>query len=197
MSNLEVNKGDNIIVILDVSASMGVRDTPNGETRLGFALEKTKVIALEAGKWDTDGVDGIKFGHAVTPLGKLTADGVDGILGALKPNEGSTDTAGAIREAWKLHRAGGYQQTVAFLITDGEPNDEGAVLSTIAGITAELKDEHEFALSFLTVGQRSAGLAAFLQKLDDDVPGAKYDIVDVKALEEVDFYAAFAGALHD
>lgn len=195
---LELNKGDNIIVIIDVSGSMSQTDTPNGSTRLGFSLEKTKALALEAGKWDTDGVDGLKFGHAVTSLGKITVDNVDAILAGLKPNEGSTDTAAAIREAWKLHKAGNYPQTVALIITDGEPDDEQAVFKTIAGITQEFKgSEHEFALSFLTVGKRSPKLEAFLTKLDDDLPGAKYDIVDVKRLEDVDFYAAFAGALHD
>ena len=88
-------------------------------------------------------------------------------------------------------------QTVFFVATDGEPNDEGSVFDTIAGISGQLKDEHEFAVSFLTVGKRSAGLEAFLAKLDDAVPGAKHDIVDVKRLEEVDFMAAFSGALHD
>ncbi|HEY3495628.1 MAG TPA: VWA domain-containing protein [Polyangiaceae bacterium] len=197
MSQLEVNKGDNVIIILDVSASMQTTDTPSGASRIDFVKENAKTIAVEAGKWDTDGVDGFTFGHKVTSIGKLTADNVNAVIDPLKANEGSTDTAAAIAEAWKQHRAGGYKQTVAMLFTDGEPNDEDKVFSTIAGITQELKDEHEFALSILTVGQRSAGLEAFLTKLDDALPGAKHDIVDVKRVEEVDFYAAFAGALHD
>ena len=64
-------------------------------------------------------------------------------------------------------------------------------------ITKDLKEEHEFAISFLTVGKRTPALEAFLTSLDDDLKGAKYDIVDVKTLEEVDFIQAFAGALHD
>ena len=39
-------------------------------------------------------------------------------------------------------------------------------------------------------------LRAFLTELDDNLK-AKHDIVDVKALEDVDFVGAFAGALND
>lgn len=46
------------------------------------------------------------------------------------------------------------------------------------------------------MGQIDSGLRSFLTELDDDLK-AKHDIVDVKALEEVDFMAAFSGALHD
>lgn len=107
-----------------------------------------------------------------------------------------TDTASAIREAYALHKKGGYAQTVCFLFTDGAPSDKNAVKDVIRTIAAEIKDEHEFAISILTVGNIDAGLQAFLTELDDDLK-AKHDIVDVKKLEEVDFMAAFAGALHD
>ena len=71
------------------------------------------------------------------------------------------------------------------------------MLDAIVQITEEIKDEHEFAISILTVGHIDPGLQAWLTQLDDDLPGAKYDIVDVKRLEEVDFMTAFVGALHD
>jgi hypothetical protein len=36
-----------------------------------------------------------------------------------------------------------------------------------------------------------------LSALDDDLKGAKYDIVDVKRLEDVSFFAAVAGSMND
>jgi len=36
-----------------------------------------------------------------------------------------------------------------------------------------------------------------LSAIDDDLKGAKYDIVDCKRLEEVTFMAAVAGAMND
>jgi uncharacterized protein YegL len=196
MSQLELNKGDNFIHAIDVSASMQGTDTPTGAQRVDFVKETVKTFIGESAKWDDDGVDVLTFGHRVSPPFKVDANNLN-VIDALRANEGSTNTAGVIAEAWKLHRSGGYKQSVLFVYTDGEPSDEGAVFKTIAGITQELKDEHEFAISILTVGNRSASLEAFLTKLDDALPGAKHDIVDVKRLEEVDFMAAFAGALHD
>jgi uncharacterized protein YegL len=197
MSQLELNKGDNFIFAIDVSASMQATDTPTGAQRIEYLKETVLTFIGEACKWDEDGIDIVTFGHSIKAHSGVTAEKAKDIVSPLKASEGSTDTAGAIQAAWKLHRQGGYKQSVLFLATDGEPNDEAAVLSTIAAITAELKDEHEFAVSILTVGKRSANLEAFLAKLDDALPGAKHDIVDVKPLDEVDFMAAFAGALHD
>jgi uncharacterized protein with von Willebrand factor type A (vWA) domain len=194
---LELNKGDQFIGLIDVSASMGMTDTPSGANRLEYAKEKYATLIREATNWDPDGVDLLSFGHRVTHLGKATPDNLDSILRPLKPNESSTDTTGAIKAAFELHRANGHKQTVVFICTDGEPADPEGVLKTIADITHQIKDEYEFALSFLTVGQRTAALEKFLEVLDDGVPNAKSDIVDVKKLEDVDFHAAFAGALHD
>lgn len=197
MSQLELNKGDNFIFAIDVSASMQATDTPSGQQRIEYLKEKVNTFIGEAAKWDEDGIDVVLFGHNVRTEKGVTAEKAKDIIAPLKADQGSTDTAGAIDAAWKMHKAGGYKQSVLFLATDGEPNDQDKVFTTIAEITQQLTDEHEFAISFLTVGKPSASLQAFLTKLDDALPGAKHDIVDVKALEEVDFHAAFAGALHD
>jgi uncharacterized protein YegL len=197
MSQLELNRGDNFIFAIDVSASMQATDCPNGTSRIEYLKEQVKTFAIEASKWDEDGIDVLTFGSKVTPYRNVTAEKAGEIIGGLKANEGMTDTAGAIKAAYSLHKEGKYAQTVCFIATDGEPADRAAVKRVIVDITNELKDEHEFALSFLSVGNIAPDLQAFLTALDDDLKGAKYDIVDVKKLEEVDFMAAFAGALHD
>lgn len=195
-NQLELNKGDNFIFAVDVSASMQGTDCPGGKSRIEYLKEGVITFAKEASKWDEDGIDVIAFGHNVTTHKGVTAEKAEQIIGGLKANEGSTNTAGAIQEAYKLHRAGNYDQTVLFVATDGAPNDRNAVKDAIRSIAAELKDEHEFAISFLTVGDINSELRSFLTELDDDLK-AKHDIVDVKALTDVDFMAAFAGALHD
>lgn len=196
-NNLELNKGDNFIFGIDVSGSMGHNDCPGGLTRINFLKEKVQLFAAEASKWDTDGIDVLTFGHKVTPYLGVTSDNAKEIIGNLGANEGSTDTAGLINAAYKLHKDGGKEQTLLFIATDGEPNDRDAVKAAIVAITNDVKDEREFNISFLTVGNIDAGLQAFLTSLDDDLSAAKYDIVDVKALEEVDFMTAFSGALND
>jgi len=197
MSQLELNKGDNFIFGVDVSASMQTRDAPGGLSRIDFLKEKVITFAREASKYDEDGIDVLTFGHAVSRFQGVTDEKAEEIVSRLKANEGSTHTHELIAEAYKLHKAGSYPQTVLFIATDGQPSDQAAVKQAIVRITKELKDEHEFAISFLTVGNIDAGLKVFLDSLDDDLKGAAHDIVDVKALEDVDFQGAFSGALHD
>lgn len=196
MSQLELNKGDQFQIAVDVSASMTETDCPGGMSRIEYSKEKTILFAKKAGEWDPDGIDIFTFGSKVTPIFNVSTEKASDIIGALKANEGSTDTAGVIREAYARHKALGSEQTVLFIITDGQPANKDAVRAEIVKITQDLKNEHEFAISFLKVGQ-DAGIAAFLTELDDALPGAKHDIVDVKDLETTDFMAAFEGALHD
>jgi Mg-chelatase subunit ChlD len=197
MSNLELNKGDNIIFAIDVSASMGNSDCVGGLSRIEYAKEKTIAFINESAKHDTDGVDIITFGHKVEAL-TTSSDNFTStaeIVKQLKATEGATDTAGAIRKAWSLSNS--KQQTVLFVITDGEPSDAEAVKSVIQDISNNVTHEHQFNISLLTVGEVSLPLRNFLAELDDDLQGSKYDIVDVKTLDEVDFIGAFASALQD
>lgn len=196
-NNLELNKGDNFIFGVDVSGSMATKDCPGNSPRIEYLKEKVIQFANEASKWDEDGIDVLAFGHQITAYQGITADKAAEVIGKLTANEMSTDTAGLIRKAWEIHKAGGYPQTVLFIATDGNPADRDAVKQAIVDITNQVGDEREFNISFLTVGQIDAGLRDYLTGLDDDLKGAKYDIVDVKALEDVDFISAFAGALND
>ncbi len=196
-NNLELNKGDNFIFGVDVSGSMATTDCPGGVSRIEYLKEKVIQFANEASKWDEDGIDVLTFGHQVKAYQGVTASKAEEVIKGLAANEASTDTAGLIRKAWEIHKAGGYEQTVLFVATDGNPADRKAVQDAIVEITNQMGDEREFNIAFLTVGTIDPGLRAFLTGLDDDLKGAKYDIVDVKALEDVDFMSAFVGALND
>lgn len=196
-NNLELNQGDNFIFLVDVSGSMAATDCPGGLSRIDYLKEKVEQFAGEAAKYDTDGIDVLAFGHQVTQYNGVTGDKAKEVIHQLKANEGATMTHLALNEAYKLHKAGGYEQTVVMIATDGEPSDHNALIKAIADITNDIKDPQEFGIIFLTVGVISSGLRSFLNTLDDALPGAKYDIVDVKTLEEVDFMSAFIGALND
>lgn len=198
-SNLELNKGDNFIFALDVSGSMSAQDCPGNLSRMEYLKEKVVTFVNEASKYDEDGIDVLTFGHQITAYEKATAENAASVIGKAKATEMSTNTAGVIQKAWEMHKAGGYQQTVLFVATDGEPSDRAAVAKAIVDITNKVGDEREFNISFLTVGNISPDLSAWLTKLDDELTsnGAKHDIVDVKSLESVDFISAFAGALND
>lgn len=197
MSKFELNKGDNFIFAIDVSGSMSHSDCPGNASRIDFCKEKAIAFAKEASKWDEDGIDVLTFGHQINTFKNVTAEKAEEIIGKVKATEMSTDTAGVIKAGFNLHSEGGYEQSVLFVVTDGEPNDREAVKKTIVDISNGLPDDKTFNISFLTVGQPAPELTKFLNGLDDDLKGAKFDIVDVKKLEEVDFIEAFAGALND
>lgn len=196
MSNLELNKGDNFIICADISMSMGTKDC-GSMSRIEYMKEQLRTFATQASQWDEDGIDLITFGENVKVNPNIAGDKAIEIINGLKAVEASTDTAGAIRAAYKRHKETGSAQTFCMLFTDGEPNDRAAVKKAIVTISKELKDEHEFAISFITVGKIEPKLQEFLTELDDDLKDAPHDIVDVKRIEDVDFVAACAGALHD
>lgn len=198
-NNLELNQGDDFIIALDISASMQATDCAGGVTRSQYLYEQFGVFVKEASKYDTDGVSVYAFGMNVHAYPDVATDKLDETIDKLKklPYEGMTMTHKVIEHAFAEHKQRNNEQTVLMLFTDGEPSDSNAVFSAIAKITNEVKDEREFNIAFITVGNRTASLDAWLSKLDDAIPNAKYDIVDVKKLEEVDFYKAFDGALND
>lgn len=196
-NNLELNQGDDFIIAVDVSGSMANKDCPGGMSRFDYAMEKTKLFAREAAKFDTDGVSVYRFGEKVTKFADITEDKLDAAIASVVPNECATMTHEAISEAFKEHQERKNDQTFLFIVTDGEPSNQDAVLRTIADITQKIKDEKEFRIQFLTVGVIDPALQKFMTKLDDALPGAKYDIVDVKPLADVTFMAAVSGALND
>lgn len=196
-NNLELHIGDNFYFGIDVSGSMQNADCPGGLSRIDFLKEKTIQFCSEASKYDPDGIDVLTFGHQVKVFEKVTTDKAAEIINKLHADEGATQTHLLIAKAWEMHKAGGYEQSVLFIATDGDPSDKEAVKKVIIDITNNVGDEREFNISFLTVGKITSSLEAYLTGLDDDLKGAKYDIVDVKSLESVDFITAFVGALND
>lgn len=198
MSNLELNKGDQFIIGLDISGSMGNTDCPGGLSRFKYTLETLKTFVAEAAKWDPDGVSFYPFGVQCHAFPDLKPDEIDAKIAGLKL-EGATMTHLAIDRAFAEHKSKGNKQTFFLLFTDGEPSDPEAVKRSIIKITNEVADPLEFRIAFITVGQRSTDLDAYLTHLDDTLTsdGAKHDIVDVKRMDEVDFMAAVNGALVD
>jgi len=193
---LELNQGDDFIFLIDVSGSMGSTDTPTGQTRYDFSKEKALAFCHEAAKIDTDGISIYRFGHQITKFSDISPDKIDEVFKPWDGGEMSTDTAGAIKAAWAEHLERKNEQTFVLIVTDGAPNDKEAVKQAIIDITHAVKDEREFNIGFLQVG-KDKNVEAFLSALDDDLKGAKYDIVDVKRLEDVSFMAAVAGAMND
>lgn len=197
-NNLELNKGDQFIIGLDISGSMTTQDCPGGASRLNYCLETLEVFVREAAKWDPDGVSFYPFGATVHAFPDMQPDDIKAKLSGIR-TEGMTMTHLAVQKAFAEHQSKGNEQTFLMIFTDGSPSEPDALKKAIVDITNTVKDAGEFRIAFITVGQRSADLDKYLTDLDDNLTsaGAKYDIVDVKRMEDVDFLAAVNGALND
>lgn len=194
-SNFELNKGDQFIIGFDISGSMQTRDCPGNSTRFEYVKETMKVFIAEASKWDPDGVSFYPFNNHCQEFPDVASvEAVNDMVSKLRPG-GGTYTHLPIQAAYKEHKAKGSEQTFLLLFTDGEPTEPEMVKQAIVAIANDVKDEKEFRISILTVGKRSPELAKWLDDLDNHLTAAKYDIVDVEELENVDFEQAVANAI--
>jgi hypothetical protein len=175
------------------------RDTPTGQSRIDFSKEKVKLFASEADKLDPDGVDYFTFGSKITSFIGLTVEKAHELINSLKANECSTNTAGLITAMYdrmkQLRASGVTDHLIAFIITDGDSSDREAVKTVLRAIADEQPDGEGIGFTFLRVGSDQS-VVQFLTDLDDNL-NTKFDIVDTKVLEDVDFEAAAMGALHD
>ena len=188
---LEV-KGHNVIVGIDRSGSMDTRDC-DGQTRFEFLGEKLSAFVADAvTSANGNKVIGIFFNSGQHEEVFLSADDVKKYMSKYKPG-GSTNTAGAINDAFSLSQKL-TGPSMLFLVTDGEPDDQVAVDKAIVGITQKVANPEDFRIMILTVGKRNDALQAWLGHLDDDLgdEGAKYDIVGLNNLQEIDFREAAA-----
>lgn len=194
-SQFELDKTDQFIVGLDISGSMQTKDCPGDTSRFNYVLEQMKVFIAEASKWDPDGVSFYAFNNVLQTFPDVASvDEINATISKLHPS-GGTSTHLAITAAYAEHKKKGSEQTFFMLFTDGEPSDPDAVKKAIVDITQDVKDEKEFRISMLTVGSRTPSLDAWLSALDNDLTGAKYDIIDIDRLEHVDFETAVANAI--
>jgi len=169
-------------------------DTPDcdGDTRYNAVREKLKAFVRGASKFDPDGVSIHFFNNRVeTHADVADVNVVDQLIDTHRPG-GGTATHLAIQAAWKEHRQ--KQSTASFVMafTDGEPSEPEEVKKSIVNITNTMNNPEEFRITFLTVGVQSPQLKAWLSALDSDLKGAKYDIVGVEELNNVDFDQAVA-----
>ena len=223
MNTQDLSKYDYCIVV-DRSGSMGTSDCPGNKTRWEQAKEWAKAIAQKAAQYDDDGIDVVFFDDSLKSYTGVTPSKVDELFRTLRPNS-STDTAKAIKFVLDgyFERKGGSSKKsllggmfggskkdpfaktatakplIIICITDGEPNSERELRNVIIEATKKLDSDQEVGITFIQVGSNS-GARRFLKELDDNLTGAKYDIVDCKDYEEMSNTSiedVFLGAVND
>lgn len=200
----EIDPNKQYILAGDISASMTTPDAAcGGQTRYAYMLEKFEQFIKASEDFDPDGPTVYLFGENVYEYENTTLEAVKSKLENVT-FEGWTNTDKAISEAWAMHKreksanGGAHPGTVVLVFTDGSPTNRKALENTIVSISNELDRDEEFSIEFLTVGTIDVDLQHYLTHLDDELKGkAKYDIVDVKKVEEVNFLQAVAGAIND
>ena len=176
------------VVLVDKSGSMAEPvKVGASRTRWEAVQESALQFARDVGQFDSDGIDVVVFGGStIDSHTGVTADKVKEVFAQYSPR-GGTPLTEALAAGLKL---AGKSDKKDFIVvfTDGVPDDKASAAKLI--IEAANRQETDDALTILFVQVGDDGSAsAFLKKLDDDLTGAKFDIVDAKTVAEVDAFA--------
>lgn len=184
------------VIVLDASGSMAEPNksgNPSGPTRWAAAQESIISLAREIGQIDADGIDVVVFnGAGVKSFTGVTADKVKEVFASSRTTS-STPLDAALVEALKLAGKSDKKDFV-IVLTDGVPDDRAAAAKVLVDASNSLSADNELTFLFIQVGDDS-GATQYLQGLDDNLTGAKFDIVDVKTVAEVDQFATVTDLL--
>jgi uncharacterized protein YegL len=178
------------IACIDSSGSMGENDMPGGRSRWTYMQETATAFCRDLGALDSDGIDVVLFGGSnIESFTGVTADKVKDIFAARSPR-GSTPLAEALTAAFKLAGKSDKKDFV-IVFTDGVPDDAKAAEAVIRERSNKSETDDEITVLFVQVG-RDVQAGAYLKRLDDDLKGAKFDIVDAKTIDEAEKFGTTA-----
>lgn len=174
------------VVIIDRTGSMSTRDCPGGKSRYDYCRESVGALVRKVEAIDPDGLDCYFFNGKFQKYTSVTSDKIIEVFDANQPM-GSTILAPCLQDALNGHFSKGARPTTILIITDGEANDPHDVAKTLILAANKIEADSELAISFIQIG-KDINARDFLRKLDDDLTGAgaKFDIVDVKTMDDFD-----------
>jgi uncharacterized protein YegL len=178
------------IVVIDTSGSMGSPvKAGNPRSRWDAMQESVGAFVRDIEKIDSDGIDVVQLGNGVKSWQGVTSAKVDEMFASLSPR-GSTPLAEALTEALKL---AGKSNKKDFIIvfTDGVPDDQAAAAKVIVDASHKQETDDALTILFVQVGD-DAGATQYLQKLDDNLKNAKFDIVDAKTMAQAEQFSTTA-----
>ena len=178
------------ILAIDASGSMQETDMPGGNRRWAYMQETAISFAREVCAIDTDGIGLVVFGgENITSHDNADVSLVKDTLGSRRVG-GGTPLAEALQAAFKLAGKSNKKDFV-MVFTDGAPNDKTAAADVIKRQANSQETDDACSVLFVQVG-KDASAAAYLKSLDDDLKGAKFDIVDAKTMAEAEKFASIA-----
>lgn len=181
------------IVCIDASGSMAEPvSSTNTQTRWNFVQETAVQFTRDICQIDTDGIGLVVF--AGLPGGLTVEDhcNIDKLKAAFATRQprGSTPLAEALAAAVNLAK-GSSKKKFVLVFTDGVPDDQSAAAKVIIEQANSQVTDDAFTFAFVQVGD-DKGAAAYLKKLDDDLTGAKFDIVSAYTLDEANAFPSTA-----
>lgn len=178
------------IAVVDCSSSMGEPAKKGGTTTRWQSMQESVMGFLrDLDAIDSDGIDVCELGGQLRTFTGVNSSKVAEMFANMNPR-GSTPLAQALQNAFK---AAGKSAKKDFIVvwTDGVPDDEAAVRQVILDQANKQDSDDACTVLFIQVGD-DARATAYLQSLDDNLKGAKYDIVDAKTIEQADAYNSTA-----
>lgn len=181
------------IVVVDKSGSMGTEDMPGNRSRWDHMQETATAFTRDVCKLDSDGIGLVLFSGTsiVAKDGCKVAD----VEQAFRENHpgGSTPLAEALSAALKLAGKSAKKDFI-IVFTDGTPDDKAAAAKVIRDQSNSQETDDACTILFVQVGRDTAA-TAYLQKLDDDLGGCKFDIVDAKTMEQAEKFPTTAALI--
>lgn len=181
------------IVAIDKSGSMGEpnkANEPKGRTRWDYVQESAIAFCREIEKIDSDGLGLVLFGGAsIEVQDNVDTSKIRDAFASNKPG-GGTPLADALTACLKL---AGKSDKKDFIVvfTDGAPDDKAAVAKVIKDQSNKQTADDDLTFLFIQVGD-DVGATKFLNDLDDNLKGAKFDIVDAMTIDEADKFSSVA-----
>lgn len=192
MSDAATKLGEyDFIVVVDASGSMAnaVSDS-NPKSRWNYIQETVGAFAADVGRIDSDGIGLVIFGGSnITKLDSVTAKQVNEAFASRRPS-GSTPLTEALEAAFAM---AGKSDKKDFIVvfTDGTPDDKDGAAKAIIKHANKQETDDACTVLFVQVGDDAAA-SAYLKSLDDDLKGAKFDIVDAKTVAETEKFSSTA-----
>ena len=178
------------IVVADTSGSMAEKvKVGSSVTRWEAMQESIRTLIRDLSKIDSDGIGMVQLGGSCQSWDNVNEDNALGIFKDLSPR-GGTPLAEALQAAFKLAGKSAKKDFIV-VYTDGVPDDMDAVKKAIINQANYQDHDDSLTILFVQVGDDTSA-SKFLRDLDDNLKGAKFDIVDAKTVAEVDAFASTA-----
>lgn len=189
LNNVQILSEYDFVVVVDASGSMGTEDV-GGKSRWSAMQESVSAFVRDLAKLDSDGIDLVIFGgSSITEHTGVTPATLDQVFATRRPM-GGTPLAEALTAAVKLAGKSDKKDFI-LVITDGVPDSKEAAAKVIVNAANQQETDDALTFLFVQIGA-DAQAAAYLKQLDDDLVGAKFDIVDAKTQAEAEAFASTA-----